>query len=85
MRRIERWRNTHNDEMTDSHAHSSNHKSRLTTPAINVHDCGNSGYKHDDANNAGREKGDGIVRETEVPKNNGCVVKNGIDTSPPGK
>jgi hypothetical protein len=77
-------KNTYNDKMADGHAYSSNHKSWLAAPAINVHDCGNSGYKHDNANNARSKKGDGIVRETEVAKNYGCVVKDGINTSPPG-
>ena len=55
---MEGLNNTYNDEMANSHAHSSNHESWLTTPSINVHDCGNGSYEHHNADNSRSKKGD---------------------------
>lgn len=73
---------TYNDEMANSHADSANDECGLATPAINVHDGGYGGDKHDNSHNTGCKKGDRVAGKTELAEYNGGVVEHSVDTSP---
>lgn len=78
-------RGAYNDEMARCHADRANDEGGLAAPAVDVHDSGDGGYEHDDAYNAGCEKGDGIAGKTKFTENDGCIVKHCVDTGPPAR
>ena len=65
-----------------THSDCTDRQDGLATKFVDVEKRRNSGEQHNDTDDTGGEKGNGITRETEILENGGSIVEDGVDTSP---
>ena len=71
-----------NDEVADTHDNSAGNQGWLTAPGVDVKDSRDGGKEHDNANNTGSKKRDGVAFETDATEDERGVVKNEVNTRP---
>lgn len=68
--------------MAGCHTDGASNKNRLTAPAVNVHDCRNSGDEHDNSDDTCGQKTDRVGAQTKTVEDGWRVVQDGVDSRP---